>query len=169
MSIIFRSSAQAATSTPAAVVVHCSDPRFQPHFQEFLHTGLSLPRYALVAIPGGPQLLSAEFAPSGWQWLKFLVDLTRSERLILITHSDCRWYFSQTGLDDESRVHECQLADLRQVGQEVAQRFSTVKVEPYHAVLEGDRVLFESIPVAEETLPHSGAAAGGAANLNSRG
>ena len=40
------------------VVFHCSDPRFQTHFHEFLRQGLGLDSYALVAVPGGAQFLA---------------------------------------------------------------------------------------------------------------
>ena len=40
------------------LVIHCSDPRYQAPFQDFLRGQLKLDRYALLAIPGGPQFLT---------------------------------------------------------------------------------------------------------------
>ncbi len=38
---------------PGVLVIHCSDGRFQPHFQDFLRRDLGVEHYTLVAVPGG--------------------------------------------------------------------------------------------------------------------
>lgn len=131
------------------VVVHCSDPRYQPHFQDFLRNGLGLDHYALVAVPGGPQTLTLvdflpKFAWSGWRWLKFLVNLTAPERLVLITHDDCRWYLdNRFAAPGSARAR--QVNDLQRVRGSFRERFGAVVCEMYYARLEGAEATFERI------------------------
>ena len=93
----FRTGPVQPSAESDVIVVHCSDARFQPHFQDFLKQGLGVERYLLLAVPGGPQFLTlTEYLPKfswvGWRWLKFLADLSKPRRVILIGHGDCRWY-----------------------------------------------------------------------------
>lgn len=130
------------------VVVHCSDPRYQPHFHQFLTAGLGLERYALVAVPGGPQFLTlAEYLPKfswvGWRWMKFLVDLSKPRRVVLIAHDDCRWYHDSRFFHPHLTVGDRQLADLRQVRAAFAERFPGVAIDVYFARLDGDQAVFE--------------------------
>ena len=133
------------------VVVHCSDPRYQPHFQAFLRERLGLERYGLVAVPGGPQFLTlADYLPKfswvGWRWMKFLVDLSKPRRLILIGHDDCRWYHDSRFLHAHAEVGERQVADLRQVRAQWAERFPAVAIETYFARLDGEEAVFDVVP-----------------------
>ncbi|MBE3071345.1 MAG: hypothetical protein IMZ67_00085 [Acidobacteria bacterium] len=139
-------------SAPEAdvIVVHCSDARYQPHVQEFLRRGLGLERYSLLAVPGGPQFLTlAEYLPKfswvGWRWMKFLVNLSRPRRVILIGHDDCRWYLDARFLPSRERIGERQLADLRQVRAAFVERFPAVAVEAYFARLDGDAAVFDAL------------------------
>ena len=139
----------ASASDDAVLVVHCSDPRYQPHFQSFLRQGLGIPRYALLAIPGGVQTLTLvdylpKFAWSGWRWMKFLTNLTSPRRVILITHDDCRWYLDNR-FADAANVRGRQVEDLRRVGRAFRERFGDVDVELYYAALEDGRARFETV------------------------
>src|SRR5262245_31698934 len=83
---------------PGVVVIQCSDPRYQVHCHDFVRYGLEVTRYALLAVPGGVQPLTLvdylpKFAWAEWRWMKFLSNLTHPERIIVIAHDDCRWYF----------------------------------------------------------------------------
>lgn len=132
------------------VVVHCSNPRFQPHFQEFLRQKLGLDRYALIAVPGGPQFLTlAEYLPKfswvGWRWMKFLAELTQPRRVILIGHDDCRWYFDGRFFHRQHAVGDQQLADLRHVRDAIGERFGKLTVETYFARLAGEQAVFETV------------------------
>jgi hypothetical protein len=134
---------------PDTLAIHCSDPRYQAHFQEFLHEHLGLDSYELIAVPGGPQCLTLtdylpKFAWVGWRWVRFLVEVANPSRVVLITHEGCRWYgdgrFAVVGSGD--RAH--QLRDLAQVRAELHGRFTNVSVEAYLASLDGEHVVFES-------------------------
>ena len=135
---------------PTAVVVHCSDPRYQPHFQDFLHSGLKLDRYALVAVPGGPQCLTLagylpKFSWAGWRWMKFMTNLTRPSRIILIAHHDCRWYIENRFVPHPSEAREHQIKDMRQARAELAERFARISIELFYATLDGDEANFEQL------------------------
>ena len=147
---IYRTALPAAKSEAGILVVHCSDPRYQPHFQDFLHNGLGLERYALIAVPGGPQFLTlSEYLPKfswvGWRWVKFMMGLTQPERVILIAHDDCRWYLDLRFWSQVATLRERQLNDLRQVQRELADRFAGAKIELYYARLEDGKAAFERL------------------------
>ena len=131
-----------ATDT-AVVVVHCSDPRYQPHFQNFLHGSLTLVRYALIAVPGGVQFLTADDEPAsiaqqGWRWMKFMQEVAKAQRVILIGHDDCRWYFGLGFSQDTARVRARIIRDLVSVHAGLLERFPALSVESYFAALDGD-------------------------------
>ena len=145
---------QSGTASPdeesGIVVVHCSDARFQPRFQEFLRQKVGLDRYALIAVPGGPQFLTlAEYLPKfswvGWRWMKFLMERTRPKRVILIGHQDCRWYLDGRFFHQHPHVGDQQLADLRHVRDAIRDRFGSLAVEAYFARLDGEHAVFETV------------------------
>ncbi len=145
---LFRTSPHGAGGESKPLVIHCSDPRYQPHFQEFLDRGLNLGHYALIAVPGGPQFMTlAEYLPkfawSGWRWLKFMERVASPERIILIAHEDCRWYVDMGFAADPARLREKQVGDLRVVREAVRERFRT-RVDLYYARMDGDHAAFES-------------------------
>lgn len=150
MSHVYRSSPVAAESGGnPVVVIHCSDPRYQPHFQDFLRGGLKLDRYALVAVPGGPQCFTlAEYLPkfswAGWRWMKFLVNLTKPSCVILIAHDDCRWYI-ENRFTSESRAREKQVEDMRRAQQDIVERFGAIPIEVYYATLTDGVAHFEKL------------------------
>ena len=133
------------------LVVHCSDPRFQPHFQEFLHRGLSVDRYALVAIPGGPQaLVPDDLTPKyGWvagRWVKFMHQVANTDRVILIQHDECRWYESRMLGQGAGQVRERQWADLRRVREALVARYGTrLRVETFFCGFVGSSAGFEVV------------------------
>jgi hypothetical protein len=143
MSEVYRSVLPAAEQERhAVVVVHCSDPRYQPHFQNFLREGLKLERYGLVAVPGGAQCLTLteylpKFAWSGWRWMKFMVNLTKPARVIFIGHFDCRWYIENRFVHDPSLSREKQIDDMKRARVAVVERFGEVPIELYFATLSG--------------------------------
>src|SRR5512137_176379 len=144
MAMAFRSGPVHASPEADVIAVHCSDPRYQPHFQQFLNTALGLGRYGLIAVPGGPQFLTLtdylpKFSWAGWRWLKFLVDLAQPRRIVLIAHDDCRWYHGFLKPGEAGPVR--QLEDLRRVRRMMEERFAEAHVELYFARLEGDEAV----------------------------
>lgn len=135
---------------PDSLVIHCSDPRYQPHFHEFLSKYTGLREYALMALPGGPHCLALEdqapeLAGCGWQWMRFLAELMRPRRVILIAHDDCRWYQQPqfAALGDAGREHLA--GDLRHVRTLLNQRVADTEVEIYYARRDYSNVTFEAL------------------------
>jgi hypothetical protein len=134
----------------SVVVIQCSDPRYQPHFHDFVRNGLHVHRYALLAIPGGAQCLTLvdylpKFAWSGWRWLKFLEKLMSPKRVILIAHDDCRWYLDNRFAESPEKARQRQVQDLQRVRGELLGRFGQVRIDSFYATLAGEEAVFESI------------------------
>ena len=131
-------------------VIHCSDPRFQGAFQDFLRGELGLKQYGLIAVPGGAQFLTlVEYLPkfswAGWRWAKFLMDAAQPPRIVLIAHEDCRWYLDMRfGLPPRD-MRDKQVRDLVSVRAGMAERFGKVPVELYYARFHDSRVVFDRL------------------------
>jgi hypothetical protein len=147
---MYQTSVRSGGESHPVVVVHCSDPRYQPHFQEFLKTHMKLDRYGLVAIPGGPQCFTLasylpKFAWSGWRWMKFMVNLTNPARLILIGHDDCRWYIENRFVHDAALARQHIISDMQNARAELNERFPGVPIELFYATLVDGKGNFEKI------------------------
>jgi hypothetical protein len=135
---------------PEALVIHCSDPRYQAHFQEFLHRSLGYESYELIAVPGGPQFLTLteylpKFAWTGWRWTRFLVDVARPTRAVLIAHENCRWYLDGRFHQYSGDLRARQMEDLRRVKREIEARFPGINVSTYFARVEREDIVFEAL------------------------
>ena len=120
------------------LVIHCSDPRFQPHFQDFLRGDLGIQHYTLLAVPGGAQFLTLvdylpKFSWAGWRWAKFLMDLNAPARIILIAHEDCRWYLDTRFGPAPSDLRPKQVRDLQSARAGLVERFGNIAIELYYA------------------------------------
>jgi hypothetical protein len=151
MSQAYRTKSFAVDSESHPLVVHCSDPRYQPHFQDFLVSGLNLERYALIAVPGGAQFFAEEaaaqkFSGIGWRWLKFVHNVARAKRLILIGHADCLWYHELHASEEPRDVRQRVCDDLKHVRENLAVRFPLARAELFYTHLEGHCAVMESIP-----------------------
>ena len=146
---IYRSQ-QIETAPSRVVVIHCSDPRYQPHFQDFLRTGLSLTHYGLIAVPGGVQLFSpsdenAALRTHGGVWLDFMAKLMNADRCILIGHADCRWYIENHIARDANSLKDDETRDINAVREALRRRFPLVNVELYFAELKGSQAEFTAL------------------------
>jgi len=89
-----------AEARPQAVVVYCSDPRFQRAFREFIGNELHLQEgdYIPLVVSGGVASLSEPLRlPKEFKFMKerielFLERFGSINRIILINHEDCRHY-----------------------------------------------------------------------------
>jgi len=124
-------------SANEAVVIHCSDHRFQQGFREFLLEGLGLGSYALLAIPGGGHFctlgdLLPKFAKTGMQSLKFLIRRSGANRIILIAHDDCLFFKEQLQFFfTEADLNGKQLANLKRARPVLLEWFPRTRVELY--------------------------------------
>jgi hypothetical protein len=89
--------------TPKALVIHCSDPRFQKAFKDFIHNNLGLAEgeYIPIIVPGSIASLGSSISILLPKRQKVLLDniklmFERNQgttiRLILFNHEDCRSY-----------------------------------------------------------------------------
>jgi hypothetical protein len=85
---------------PEAIVVYCSDPRFQTAFDQFIQMELGLAKghFMPLIIGGGAGVLGhPEQLPKEFKFLKERFELYREvfpslRRVVLINHEDCRYY-----------------------------------------------------------------------------
>jgi hypothetical protein len=85
---------------PEAIVVYCSDPRFQTAFDQFIQKelGLAKGQFMPLIIGGGAGVLGhPEQLPKEFKFLKERFELYRDvfpslRRVVLINHEDCRYY-----------------------------------------------------------------------------
>lgn len=147
---VFRSSVRFDVNRVRAAAVYCSDGRFGDQCDELLHTGLQLPRYDRLALPGGPACLAANFLVSHdersvIEQLRFLVKVHLLERLILIAHQDCAFYTERLHISLE-QLEVQQREDLGKAAQRVASLFERLRVETYFArKLADGQIEFERV------------------------
>ena len=85
---------------PEAIVVYCSDPRFQAAFDQFIQKELNLPKgkFMPLVVGGGAGVLGHPTQlPKEFKFLKERFEFYREafptiRRIILINHEDCRYY-----------------------------------------------------------------------------
>ena len=140
----------ASTGETEALVIHCSSARMQQQFHAFLTGGLGLRKYCLVAVPGGVQALTLldylpKFSWAGWRWVKFLVDLEKPARVILIGHDECAWYRDLRFWSRPRSSRERIIDDLRQTARQVRERYQQARVDCYFASIAGAEAVFEPV------------------------
>lgn len=87
-------------ASPEAVVIYCSDPRFQAAFREFIEVKLGLPQgsYIPFVVDGGAGALGRpESLPKEFKFVKERLETFKRsfgslKRVILINHEDCAYY-----------------------------------------------------------------------------
>ena len=79
---------------PDAVVIHCSDTRFQEAFRRYI-ANLGIEHPAPIIIPGGIHDLVSPTRIKGARILKeqieFMVKTVGVHRVVIIGHEDCQW------------------------------------------------------------------------------
>ncbi len=134
-----------------AAAVYCSDGRVGEQFDDFLQSGLGLPRYDRVALPGGPACLAGHPQASLEEHgvvdeLKFLVDVHGLKRVVLIAHQGCAFYATRLDLK-EPRLELVQRADLVRAAAYVHRVTGLDAIEGYFARLTDGKVTFERVDV----------------------
>jgi carbonic anhydrase len=136
-----------------ALVIHCSDHRFQAGHYEFLNLVLNLgENYDLLSLPGGAQALALveylpKFAWAGWKWIRFLIDQHGLKRVILIAHQDCGWYkFLPSFLHAMADPRAKQEGDLLRIREMLLKENRELSVELYYAAFDSsNRIVMEVI------------------------
>lgn len=135
-----------------AAAIYCSDGRVGEHFDDFLQSGLRLPRYDRVALPGGPACLAghteAHVEEQGvLEELRFLVDVHALRRVVLIAHAGCAFYSARLHLP-AAYLESQQRIDLAKAARLIRTSTKVDALDAYFARPAGQRVIFE--PVALE-------------------
>jgi hypothetical protein len=134
-----------------AAALYCSDGRIGEQFDDFLQTGLSLPRYDRIALPGGPACLAghpqASLEEKGVvDELHFLVEVHKLKRIVLIQHQGCAFYASRLELK-EPRLELLQKADLVRAAAYVHRVTGLERIEAFYARLNEGVLTFEPVTV----------------------
>ncbi|MFT3685186.1 MAG: hypothetical protein QM783_09720 [Phycisphaerales bacterium] len=134
-----------------AAAIYCSDGRLGEHFDDFLETGLALPRYDRVTLPGGPACIAghpqAHLEEQGvMDELKFLVEVHGLKRIVLITHQNCAFYASRLALK-EPRLELVQKADLVRAAAFAHRVTGIDDIDAYFARNVDGRIVFELVQV----------------------
>ena len=128
-----------ADGAPEALVVHCSDHRFQSGFREFLWGGLGLRTYALISTPGGGHFLTLEnvlpkVARVGRESMTFHAERARPSRIVLVGHDDCLFFKERVQFFfPKGDLHAKQTENLRRARAVASERFPGLPVEVYFA------------------------------------
>ena len=139
--IVYRTDTRVDETPSEALVLMCSDPRFQAAFHEFLSEHLGLQRWDPIVAPGGAYILSfAEVLPKqlkvGMRMLKFAMQASAPARIILINHEGCRRYLAafQSHLRRFGfSLPDKQRRDLESVAADLRDAFPKTAVEAYFA------------------------------------
>jgi hypothetical protein len=134
-----------------AAALYCSDGRIGEQFDDFLQNGLGLPRYDRIALPGGPACLAghpqAHLEEQGVvDELRFLVDVHKLKRIVLIQHQGCAFYATRLEMK-EPRLELMQRADLVRATALVHRVTGLEAIEGYFARLVEGHMKFERVEV----------------------
>jgi hypothetical protein len=124
------------------LVVACPDPRFREARGEFIEARYGLRRYDPLIVPGGPQSVLPGVPGSALvrDWVSLLDTAHGFQRIIGISHHDCRAYKeAHPNLSDAER-RDLQIEDLRAFAAEMARLVPGVAVEVFYSEPFGDRL-----------------------------
>jgi hypothetical protein len=131
-----------------ALVIHCSDPRFQRAFREFIEHELDIHNPIPIIVPGGihdlvsPARIKA--ARQLWQQLEFMVQKGGVKRIVMISHEGCQWYAKWNSLV-RTRVDEDVVNHLFSAAERLAEKRFNISIETYFARIEDENVVFRRI------------------------
>ena len=135
---------------PDAVVVHCSDPRFQEAFGRFVKEELGIEHSAPIVVPGSVSSVGVELVmPKHLKTLKdnveMMLSMGKEPRLILINHEECKAYAKLSGFFKKA-VHLQQADDLLRAAM-LFKKFVTIPlhVSVYMARIDRTRPAAEQI------------------------
>jgi hypothetical protein len=158
------------TTPPRAVVIYCSDHRFQAAFQEFIrdYLGLAPGEYTPLVVPGSAfsigstarMQLPKQFKMFGEQ-LALILNNHRGHpvRIVVITHDDCRGqqFFAEKiakFLPFSPQRHRQEIQLSLHLLHEIAERFVPhCEAQLFHAAIRGDKVEFEDTITGEQVWP----------------
>ncbi len=150
-------------AAPEAIVVHCSDPRFQRAFAGFIKNELQVEegKYIPLVVSGGIGSLSEPLKlPKEFRFMKerlrmFLERFDSIKQIVLINHEDCRHYAALQNFIGKlflQRFHnmaERQQADLKKVAKTILDLAAMrIEIKLYYAQFADasrSKVVFEEV------------------------
>ncbi len=150
---VYRSPIPFESARIHAAAVYCSDGRIGDHMDDFLHQGLTLPRYDRVACPGGPVALAGRL-PAFWEsrgvadQLRFLVEVHDVHQVVLIAHGGCAYYGQRLGMDPATAEME-QREDLSRAASAVQRIDAALEVSAFFAHVDGTTLSYEPVFASE--------------------
>jgi len=153
-------------AVPQAIVVSCSDPRFQTAFDQFIATELGLAKGQFVpfVIAGGAGVLAhPERLPKEFKFMRERFELFRKhcpsiQRIVLINHEDCAYYrmltekipgFLRPHPDGQSHLSRADMEVIAAVFRRLLSHLG-LQIELYYARFadsEHTRVSFDPVPI----------------------
>ncbi len=132
-------------SESKVLLVSCVDPRFSDDFRKFTRDKFG--NFVHLSIPGGigalvlPDLMPKPFKVLKQQ-IKFIVNGMDIEKIILISHDDCKWYKHNKGYF-RGLQPEQQKLDITSAKKIIEEEYD-IQVECIHAGLKNGKVVFVS-------------------------
>lgn len=144
---VFVSQARWHQDNEHVLVVACPDPRFREARGEFIDARYGLRRYDPLIVPGGPQalLMSAPYFFVIRDMVKLLDTAHGFQRIIGISHFDCRAYKEAFPRLTEPERRARQLDDLREFVREMQRLVPNVAVEVFYSEPSGERIRFVEV------------------------
>jgi hypothetical protein len=145
--VVFVSTARWHQDNEHVLVVACPDPRFREARGEFIDDRYGLRRYDPLIIPGGPQAVLLSTPNSGLiRDMITLLDQTHGfERIIGISHYDCRAYKEAFPYLSEEHRRALQVGDLRSFIVTMQRLVPNVVVEAFFSEPFEDRIRFVQV------------------------
>ena len=148
---IFLSEARWHEDNEHVLVVACPDPRFREARGEFIAARYGIRRYDPLIVPGGPQAIlgTAPYFSATRDMITLLDTAHGFQRVIGISHYDCRAYKEAFPLLTEGERRGRQIEDLRSFEAEIARLVPGVPVEVFYSEPYDGRIRF--VKVAADT------------------
>jgi carbonic anhydrase len=138
------------TTPPEALVVYCSDPRFQTAFRRFVTEELGIKNYAPLTIGGSIHAFGARtILPDNfkvlWKQIEFFVKVMGVGQVIVFNHEDCRWYQEMAAFYSGIKLPVKGKVDLSDTARALRSDFAGIEVRSFWAGLDGDRITFSEV------------------------
>jgi hypothetical protein len=149
--VVFVSTARWHQDNEHVLVVACPDPRFREARGEFIDARYGLRRYDPLIIPGGPQAVL--FSTPYFFLIRDMITLLNVahgfERIIGISHHDCRAYKEAYPHLTEEQRRTRQLDDLRDFISEMRRLVPNITVEAFYSEPSDERIRFVQVAASQ--------------------
>jgi hypothetical protein len=148
----YESSVSFDTNRIRAAAVYCSDGRFGHQFDDLLQNALKLPRYDRLAVPDGAACIASHYSTyreeeGVVEQLRFLIEVHRLERIVLIAHENCAFYLERLNVSP-LQLETQQIEDMQKAVRRVQSLSNELQVDAYFARIRSDRtVRFERVRI----------------------